>query len=154
MDEVSGEPIGAAQLSASLPRWLPVASLAQDETTHSPAINRGGKVDGARLSDATVRDHSVLARILPQFTASALQTAVTIRQATEANDLEAVWRAAHRLKSSAAWLGVTDLAKCCEEIEKRARRATSFPSDHLLQVLDSAIAAALSALRGLSEVPA
>jgi two-component system, sensor histidine kinase and response regulator len=154
MDDAIGKPVGAAQLSACLAQWLPVASPLQDETAQGPASDSGAKGDGTRLTDATVRDRAVLARIVPQFTASALQTAVAIRQATEANDLEAVWRAAHRLKSSAAWLGVTDLAKCCEEIEKRARRATSFPSDHLLQVLDSAIAAALSALRGLSEVPA
>lgn len=154
MDEAIGKPIGAAQLSACLTRWLPVAGLAQDRATDSPAGDTGAKADGARLTDATVRDRSVLARIVPQFTASALQTAVAIRRATEANDLEAVWRAAHRLKSSAAWLGVTELARCCEEIEKRARRATTLPSEHLLELLDSAITAALSALRAMCGAPA
>jgi HPt (histidine-containing phosphotransfer) domain-containing protein len=131
-----------------------IASPAQAETTYSAASNTGGKADGGRLADATVKDPTVLARIVPQFTASALQTAAAIRRATEANDLEAVWRAAHRLKSSAAWLGVTDLARCCEEIEKSARRTTTLPSDHLLAVLDAAIAAALSALRPLNGAPA
>jgi two-component system, sensor histidine kinase and response regulator len=154
MDEAIGKPISAAQLSACLTRWLPVGSLAQDETTHSPASDSGDKADGARLADATVRDPSVLARVVPQFTASALQTAVAIRQATAASDVEAVWRAAHRLKCSAAWLGVTDLARCCEEIEKRARRTTTLPSDDLLEVLDSTIATALPALRALSEARA
>jgi CheY-like chemotaxis protein len=154
MDEAIGKPIGAAQLSACLARWLPGASLAQDETMQSQANGADGKADSGGLADATVRDHSVIARIVPQFTASALQTAVTIRRATESKDLEAVWRAAHRLKSSAAWLGVTDLARCCAEIERHARQATILPSDHLLAVLDSAIAAALSALKALSEAPA
>lgn len=154
MDEAVGKPVGAAQLAACLTRWLPVASLGQDETAHSAASDTGGKADGARLTDATVRDHLVLARIVPQFTASALQTAVAIRQATQAKDLDAVWRAAHRLKSSAAWLGVSELARCCEEIEKRASRAASLPSDHLLEVLDSAVTGALTALRALSEAPA
>jgi CheY-like chemotaxis protein len=154
MDDAIGKPTSTAQLSACLTRWLPVGSLAQDETAHSPASDSGGKADGARLADATVRDPSVLARIIPQFTASALQTAEAIRRATAANDLDAVWRAAHRLKSSAAWLGVTDLARSCQEIETRARRMTTLPSDHLLEVLDAAIAAALSALRASSEAPA
>ncbi len=153
MDEAVGKPVGAAQLAACLTRWLP-ASLGQDETAHGAASDTGGKADGARLTDAAVRDHLVLARIVPQFTASALQTAVAIRQATKAKDLDAVWRATHRLKSSAAWLGVSELARCCEEIEKRARLAASLPSDHLLEVLDSAVTGALTALRALSEAPA
>jgi two-component system sensor histidine kinase/response regulator len=153
MDEAIGKPIGAPQLGACLTRWLPAADLAQGETTHGPASDAGHKSAGARLGDATVRDPNVLARIVPQFTASALQTAAAIRRATEANDVEAAWRAAHRLKSSAAWLGMIDLARCCEEIEKRARWATTLPSDHLLAVLDSAIAAAISALRTGSEAP-
>src|SRR5690242_21699358 len=65
MDEAIGKPIGAAQLGACLTRWLPVAGLAQDETTHRPARDAGHKADGARLGDATVRDPSVLARIIP-----------------------------------------------------------------------------------------
>jgi len=154
IDEAIGKPIGAVQLSACLTRWLPSAGLGRDETTHGPSSDTGHKADGARLGDATVRDPSVLARLVPQFTASALQTSAVIRRATEENDLEAVWRAAHRLKSSAAWLGVIDLARCCEEIETRARRATTLPSDHGLAVLDSVIAAALSTLRAWSEAPA
>jgi two-component system, sensor histidine kinase and response regulator len=154
MDEAIGKPISATQLSACLTRWLSHASLAQREATHSRASDTGGNGDDARLADATVRDPLVLARIVPQFTASALQTAEAIRLATAANDLDAIWRAAHRLKSSAAWLGVTDLARSCEEIETRARRMTTLPSDHLLEVLDAAIAAALSALRASGEAPA
>jgi CheY-like chemotaxis protein/HPt (histidine-containing phosphotransfer) domain-containing protein len=154
MDDVLGKPIGRAQLIDCLQRWLPLRASALGADAPAPP---GAETIDRRATDALRRfdasgDHSVLARVVEQFATIAPRTAAAIRAAAETSELEVTWRAAHTLRSSAAWLGANDVARYCEEIEASARSAGVVPAGSLLDHLDSAIAAALPALRLLSGV--
>ena len=56
-------------------------------------------------------------RALPRFLETAPTMAATIRDNRADKDADAVWRAAHSLKSSAAALGAKQLARRCSSID-------------------------------------
>ena len=66
-----------------------------------------------------------------------------------AGDTDAVWRAAHSLKSSAAAVGATIVATRCAEIETTAREDRILPSEGIVIGLDDELAAATRELQAL-----
>ena len=80
-----------------------------------------------------------------------------MRENCEKGDAEALWRAAHSLKSSAGALGAKQLSQRCAEIESRARNSDIDAARPLVAALDDDLTAAiddLQALIGEMHVPA
>ena len=72
-----------------------------------------------------------------------------MREKSAAGDTDAVWRAAHSLKSSAAAVGASVVAARCAQIETAAREDRILPTDAMLAGLDDELAAATRDLRAL-----
>jgi CheY-like chemotaxis protein len=91
----------------------------------------------------------LLKRIVAQFNQTAPALATTICEKFAAGDTEAVWRAAHSLKSSAAATGARKLSQRCGEIETLARAAESDRVKPLLEDLATDLNAAMNGLKEL-----
>ena len=87
---------------------------------------------------------------MSQFTATAPVLAADIRVKSGKGDAEAVWRAAHNLKSSAAAIGARQLSRSCATIESIARETGVEPVRELLDTLDAELAAATRSLQELT----
>jgi HPt (histidine-containing phosphotransfer) domain-containing protein len=72
-----------------------------------------------------------------------------MRAKSRDGDAEAVWRAAHSLKSSAGAIGAREVSRQCAQIEALARNDGTLPSDLQLSTLADALATATQALHGL-----
>jgi HPt (histidine-containing phosphotransfer) domain-containing protein len=73
----------------------------------------------------------------------------TMRAKSRDSDAQAVWRAAHGLKSSAAAIGARRISQYCEEIEALAKDNGILPTDALLAELEDEVAAATNELNAL-----
>src|SRR5262249_48656000 len=94
---------------------------------------------------------SPLARALPRFLETAPAIVAAIHENCASDDPEALWRAAHSLKSSAGALGAKQLSQRCGEIEIRARESGIEAVRPLVEFLDDDLGAAIGALRALAE---
>jgi HPt (histidine-containing phosphotransfer) domain-containing protein len=92
----------------------------------------------------------LLQRVVAQFMITAPSLVAAIRAQTDAGDSEAVWRAAHSLKSSAGAIGATQLAHRCADIESTARNVGLGPVAPLLAGLDAELAAVTRSLKELT----
>jgi len=132
-----------ARKRGKAPPPTPEAERENEVTVDMAAIQRIREIRGKRNGD-------LLRRIVEQFAELAPTLAATIREKAAAADLEAVWRAAHSLKSSASAVGARQLAHQCNEIETTARDSGVGPSKSRIDALDSEIAAVLRILQELS----
>lgn len=152
MDDVLGKPLHRARLIAMLQRWLLDAPCAPPCTAAPEPED--GTIDTAVIDE--IRQLSVaggttlLARVVAQFEAMAPQLAATIRSTGRTGDTEALWRAAHRLRSAAATLGADTLVRRTGAIERSARESGTLPAGSELDSLDAELAAAIRVLRDLS----
>ncbi len=76
-----------------------------------------------------------------------------MRDAVANVDPEALWQAAHNLKSSSATLGATELAALCKELEHRGRERRLEGVVELLQALETHYVRAREALMAELAVP-
>jgi two-component system sensor histidine kinase/response regulator len=156
MDGFLVKPFEEAQLVDTLNRWLPArkrTSAPKEEKTivEAPsdapvdlvAIERLRQIKGKRSGD-------LLRRVVEQFTSLAPTLAATIREKAGEGDAEAVWRAAHSLKSSSAAVGAVQLALQCGAIESAAREKGTRPTKTQLDALDTEIATVSRVLNDLS----
>ena len=157
MDDFLVKPYSAPQLAEALRRWLrdreraPVPRNAAPAP--APAKGADGPIDTAKIDEIralkTGGGAALLQRVVSQFTAAAAPLAVTIRAKTGEGDADAVWRAAHSLKSSAAAVGAIRLSRHCAEIEAKARATGTEAVHQLLDVLDAELASATQGLQTL-----
>jgi HPt (histidine-containing phosphotransfer) domain-containing protein len=96
---------------------------------------------------------SLLHQVVARFAANAGALMADLRAKARNSDPEAVWRAAHGLRSSAASIGACRVAQCCREIEVSARDKRIIPSDAALAALENELNAATRALDGLVQEP-
>jgi len=92
---------------------------------------------------------SRLGRTVSQFESIAPALVATIKTKSQENDPEALWRAAHSLKSSAGALGATLLSQRCGEIEATVRNSGVEPAKPLIEILDEDLADAMQCLKSL-----
>ncbi|HEX2647489.1 MAG TPA: Hpt domain-containing protein, partial [Candidatus Dormibacteraeota bacterium] len=78
----------------------------------------------------------------------------TMREKATEGDAQAVWRAAHAMRSSASAIGASAVAQRCVEIEVQARDHGILPSGVVLAALNAELAAASRELRELVDVDA
>lgn len=151
MDDIVTKPIDKAELIERLRRWLPSHTF--DGIADVTGPETSGVIDMRQIADIRALDEknglSLLARTIKQFESTASSLVATIRAKLGAGDAEALWRAAHALKSSAGALGAHRVARCCREMEASARASNLLPAHRLMQSLEAEIASALGALREL-----
>jgi two-component system sensor histidine kinase/response regulator len=158
MDDFLVKPFDDLQMAQLLSRWLTQRTEAEPNDSGPPLVSAA---DNAmqQVIDETVIERiraldrkgraSRLERVVSQFASIAPALVVTIREKSEEGDREALWRAAHSLKSSAGALGATILAKHCAEIEAVARNSDMEPAKPLIDTLDGDLADAVRCLQSL-----
>ncbi|MBI1777366.1 MAG: response regulator [Proteobacteria bacterium] len=153
MDDFLVKPYDEVQLAETLRRWLP--SLERAPVRSDPR----GAADPATIDHSTIEkiraikgkgSVELLQRVVTQFTQTSPPLAATIRAKADAGDAEAVWRAAHSLRSSAGAIGARKLSERCAEIETIAREVGAEPVKPLLDALDAELAAATKSLKELT----
>jgi len=161
MDDFLVKPFDDLQIGEALRRWIPSLEQAPREKPvprpESPSTTAAedaapiidlGAIERIRAIQAG-NAGSLFGRVVSQFDASTPQIVTAIRSASEADDAEAIWRAAHSLKSSAAALGAARLSRRCAQIETVARESGAKAVCDLLDALDTDLAAAKNGLREL-----
>jgi two-component system sensor histidine kinase/response regulator len=151
MDDFLVKPFDELRLGEALRRWLPSR---ERTATASGAVAPSATLDHATIEKirALQGDGSaaLLRRVVTQFTVTAPALVAAIRAKTVEGDAEAVWRAAHSLKSSAGAIGASLLARHCGEIEAMARDRGAASVEHLLDRLDAELAAVTQSLQELA----
>jgi len=158
MDDFLVKPFDEEQMLDMLGRWLTPREGAT--TSHSTAMPARSNVAAAKTIDMAAIDKirmisgarggsSLLRRVVAQFGTTSPPLAVTIREKATDGDTEAVWRAAHSLKSSAAAVGASIVAARCAQIETTTREDRVLPSNAVLTGLDDELVAAVRDLQAL-----
>jgi two-component system, sensor histidine kinase and response regulator len=166
MDDFLVKPFDERQLAETLRRWLVPAALTTNEAAakngaqapeaphavfepivEDPIIDRRA-IDGLKALDRG-GGGSRLERAVSRFVEIAPSLAEAIRRGRDTGDVDALWRAAHSLKSSAGALGAKRLARRCADIESRARDLGIGTIQCLLDCLDDDLTAAIGGLRAL-----
>jgi two-component system sensor histidine kinase/response regulator len=151
MDDFLIKPFDELRLAEALRRWLAARerpAVPSGAATPPPALDRAA-LDHIRALQGD-GSAAVLRRVVAQFTLTAPPLAEAIRTKTGEGDAEAVWQAAHSLKSSAGAIGANLLARCCQKIEDSAREAGTASVVDLLDTLDAELAAVTESLKELT----
>ena len=91
-------------------------------------------------------DVEFLGELIGDFFDDSPQQLATARQALEANDAEALRRAAHSLKSTSNNLGARPLAALCRDLEALGREGQMDRAPEILAAIDAEYARAHAAL--------
>ncbi len=162
MDDFLVKPYDEAQIADMLGRWLTPRPVGAAENARSPGEGEAPSLSAGpmTLDMATVEKirripgengSSLLSQAASQFVAHAGPLMANIRTAARDSDTEAVWRAAHSLRSSAGAVGACRVSQCCAEIETLARDSRILPAEATLAALASELAAATRDLNELTE---
>jgi len=156
MDDYLSKPFTVAQMHAILTKWLRPQSVTTNETdptlsaqavdTEPPAAREEEPITAcidktawdAILSLQRPGRPDILSRVLATYLADSRLLVEQIRTAVQSQDSEALSRAAHRLKSSSAQLGVLATAAHCKELETLGRLARIDEAAHLVSQLTEA----------------
>jgi HPt (histidine-containing phosphotransfer) domain-containing protein len=163
MDDFLVKPYDEQQMVDMLGRWLSPRGLSEAHgKTIAPALVQAAPgVSEATLDMVAIdkiraiaakRGTSLFYGIVTQFAALSPAVLATLREKTGEADREAVWRAAHGLRSSAAVVGACRVSQRCAEIESMARDEKILPSEAVLAALDCELATATLELRALTEI--
>jgi HPt (histidine-containing phosphotransfer) domain-containing protein len=165
MDDFLIKPFDDRQMAEMLLRWLtpgataPDADIGDDDAglassepapTAQDAVIDLAVIDGLRAIARPGRP-SPLAVALPSFLQTAPAIVAAIRGHCANGDADALWRAAHALRSSAGALGAKRLSLRCGEIEARARATGIEAARAAIDFLEEDLAAAVERLKTLAE---
>jgi two-component system, sensor histidine kinase and response regulator len=118
MDDYLTKPTPLTGLRAMLEHWLPAA----DPGPELPGPTRGTDPVDIRVLKALVgEDPAILGDLLRDFQASAAKTTAELKAACGAGQAALASALAHRLKSSARYVGALALGELCAEIEQAGR---------------------------------
>jgi PAS domain S-box-containing protein len=162
MDDFLAKPFEERQMAATLMRWLVPRGMVPPRVAE---VATGAPGPDERLID-TVIDPTVinglraldrngsangrasrLARAVSRFVEIAPPLVSTIRRNCEDDDPEALWKAAHSLKSSAGALGAKELSRHCAEIETVARNTGVEGTRALVASLEHDLTRAINGLQ-------
>lgn len=162
MDDFLVKPYDRQQIAETLSRWLaPWGTTKESDPRIETALPAAA---GEKSSQCVVIDTAVieglraidrkggtsrLDRAVSRFVEIAPPLAATIRENCEKGDAEALWRAAHSLKSSAGALGAMRLSQRCAEIESHSRNSGIGDAKPLVEALDNDLTAAICGLQAL-----
>ena len=160
MDDFLVKPYDELQIADLLGRWLtPSAAIAvpsgnrpsqqEQPASTAPAMRLDMKAVERIRRIAGDDGASLLGQVVSQFAATSAPLLETMRVKSRDSDPQAVWRAAHGLKSSASAIGACRVSQYCEEIEALAKDNGILPAETLLAELEAEVAAAAGELNGL-----
>jgi PAS domain S-box-containing protein len=155
MDDFLVKPFDDRQMATTLLRWLVPQGMMADTNPNdvSDEPDPSSIVDPSVTAGLRAADHkgggSRIARAVSRFVEIAPQLAATIVASSANGDPDALWRAAHSLKSSSGALGAKQLAQRCADIEARARDKGVEEARPLVAALESDLAAAIAGLNAL-----
>jgi len=167
MDDFLVKPFDERQMASTLSRWLkprdvePEHDPSEEDDDVALASNEATVPAQDEVIDLSVIETlrgmarpgkpSPFARALSSFLKSTPSRVAAIRDSCANEDAEALWRAAHSLRSSAGALGAKQLSLRCGEIEMRAREKGIEAARPLVDFLDDDLAAAIKNLQALEE---
>jgi two-component system, sensor histidine kinase and response regulator len=158
MDDFVAKPFEERQMAAALMRWLVPRGMVPPRLAEAAA---GAPGPDERLTDTVIdtavigglraldRDakSSRLARAVSRFVEIAPPLVSAIRRNCDDDDAEALWKAAHSLKSSAGALGAKQLSQRCAEIESVARNSGVEGTRALVAALEADLTRAINGLQ-------
>jgi len=165
MDDYLTKPISMDQLSDAIAQWLPLqAAAAGDvnspsttETDHeSPEQNTTldlVTIKGLLAMDEPGSD-SFLREVIAKFSENWPRDFAVLCAAIEQAEVEAIRKAAHRLKSASSSLGAVELARLCSTIEIAARDEHLDDAAASTARLDEVHHRAMSALNNIDQLAA
>jgi len=112
MDDYVAKPVTLDQLREKLERWVPAPRAARAAET---------VLESAVLSQYSSGDPAIEREILLEFRRHHRTELAAFRAALASRDVEAVRRAAHRMRGASGSIGANALAAACERIESAAR---------------------------------
>jgi len=130
MDDYLSKPFTQEQLWAVLHRWLPeeLARGNRDRAARSvwtPRTKRPTPLDPEALDHLRAlqkgSERNILGKVVQSYLNTAPQLLQSMQKAVARNDVAALRRAAHTLKSSSASLGALVLAALCKDLEAMGR---------------------------------
>lgn len=158
MDDYISKPVKTDRLSNLLQKWLPAseqnkdieeeqsAPIAQSNESSSQASVQKkameNSIDLNVLRELVDDDQETMTEILQEFITSEAQIAAELQAACEAAQYEQVSGMAHKLKSSARYIGALKLGELCEQIEYHEQKE----DDEKLKKLISDFKAEMSAV--------
>jgi two-component system sensor histidine kinase/response regulator len=161
MNDFLVKPFDDQQLAKTLERWLEKSGSVAAALAHPNAGAAQPSVDEAvvRVIDTAVTDRlraldrkggrSRLGRAVTRFVETAPSLVSAICESHAKGDAEALWRAAHSLKSSAAALGAQRLSITSAEIEHGARTSGVAAVTGLVAGIEKELKTATKALQEL-----
>ena len=160
MDDYLGKPVRPEELAAALGHaWQQRTDVAGESAPAAPDGNEEASVlagDGAidlaalrRLVDLT-GEREFVASLLAEFPDELTRTLEELR-AAGTDDMPAVRRHAHSLKSSAASLGATGLSACAARLEMAAGEGSSANVAPLVAELEALGTATVDSMRNLDD---
>jgi CheY-like chemotaxis protein/HPt (histidine-containing phosphotransfer) domain-containing protein len=168
MDDFVGKPFRIAVIQDVLGRWsLPRgqekgegASTAATPETPQPTPRVSAAQDGPSVLDIKALDtiaslqppgaENILLKVIAAYLESSAALLQHIRGAVEGNDADALYRAAHTLKSPSASLGASVFAGMCAELELMGRSGTLEGTRTVLERLEQEYGRVRAALEGHS----
>ena len=160
MNDYLSKPFEERQLQATLRQWLSGTAKNDPKTetvntdSRQPAASPSG-IDQEVLD--TIRQlqrpgqPDILIKIISSFLTSSPALVKLIKQAVADDDHEALWQAAHPLKSSSATLGALRLAAICHELETAGREQQLGQCPRLRDQLETEYLLVERELLGISE---
>jgi len=163
MDDFLTKPFDERQINDALRRWIPqcetkaapepAAVRTATPIAREPKGGESGAIDrGAFDKIAAFRGPNgaaLMKKVVGKFQDAAPALTGTVVGSAGEGDIEALWRAAHSLKSSAAAVGAARLSQRCAEIETLGRAGDM---DGLKPLLDGLERDLSDALAGLTEL--
>ncbi|GAB2886762.1 ATP-binding protein [Nocardioides pacificus] len=154
MDDFVPKPVILETLEATLARWVPGgvpldATATRATAPHAFAGAAGPpEFDRSRLDlllDGGEEAQGLVLRILDRFNASAAETMEGLREAAGRVNADDVRQLSHRLRGSAANIGLVQVAALCESVESEAAQGR-LPSPDALLVVELALARGVRSL--------
>ncbi len=167
MDDYLGKPVRKEDLRGKLERWQQVSldgsgAPAPRAGRNAPAAPRaaGSKTPVDPKALAIIRDlqregmPNVLCRMVRLYLDHTPELLKKMRAAIDSKDAQAMYLAAHNIKSSSAFLGVSGMAELCKEVEALGRAGTVDGAVDRLKEMEAEYARAAQALEKLPELAA
>ena len=160
MDDFLVKPYDDAQIADMLGRWLTPKAAGIREGATSASEAKALPMRTTSIDPATIdkirripgeNGASLLPNVVSRFVANSGPLMADIRGKARSSDAEALWRAAHSLKSSAATIGAYRVSQSCAEMEALARDKGILPAEAVLAALEHELDEANRSLSDLVE---
>ncbi|MEN8176992.1 MAG: response regulator [Pseudomonadota bacterium] len=165
MDDYLSKPFNQTKLEEMLNKWLPEQSVADDtsdQMAEPPRLPAEGVLDLRQLDQlrelGNQSGRDVLGKAIGHYLQQTPGDATQLQTALEAQDANTLRRIAHSLKSGSANLGAKNFSLQCAELEKLAWEEELEQASVVLEKLQRALPAVLTALQevttGASQIDA